>query len=213
MDYAALQEKMVAEQLMRRGINDPRVLDVMRRVPRHEFVPEEFRGLSYADHPITIGHGQTISQPYIVALMTQTLELKKEDVVLEIGTGCGYQTAVLAELCREVFSIERIASLAHEAKAVLHKLGYQNIKIKVADGSLGWQEKMAFDAIIVTAAAPDANTPFPKELKDGGRMVIPIGDRYHQTLFRFTKKDDRLVSQEVCQCVFVPLIGQFGWRG
>ena len=211
MDYATLQEKMVAEQLMRRGITDPRVLDVMRRVPRHEFVPEEFRDLACEDHPITIGYGQTISQPYIVALMTQTLELRKEDVVLEIGTGCGYQTAVLAELCREVFSIERIASLAHEAKAVLHKLGYRNIKIKVADGSLGWQEGMTFDAIVVTAAAPDASMPFQKELKDEGRMVIPIGDRYHQTLFRFTRNEDQLVSQAVCQCVFVPLIGQFGW--
>ena len=203
---------MVQDQLIGRGIKDPRVIKAMRKVARHEFIPNEFRQHAYEDHPIGIGHGQTISQPFMVAAMTEALQLSPEDLVLEIGTGCGYQTAILAELSREVYSIERIAELSQDAQINLGKLQYQNVHLKVADGTLGWQQGLTFDAILVAAAAPDAKIPFLEELKTDGRLVIPLGDRHDQTLCRITKTEGGLMTEEICRCVFVPLIGQHGWR-
>ena len=212
MDYDILKEKMVKDQLISRGIRDPRVIEALRRIPRHEFIPVEFKQHAYEDHPVTIGSGQTISQPYIVALMTEALRLKKEDVVLEIGTGCGYQTAILTDMCREVYSIERIADLSQRAKSILERLKYHNVHFKVGDGTLGWPEDISFDAVVVTAAAPEILSHLVMQLKDNGRLVIPIGDRYNQALFRIEKKDGQVSSEEICRCVFVPLIGKFGWR-
>lgn len=203
---------MVKEQIELRGVKDKRVLDAMRKVPRHLFVPKEYLSEAYDDHPVPIGEGQTISQPYIVALMTSLLELKGEERVLEIGTGSGYQTAILAELAREVFSVERIDSLAKSAEKRLRELGYSNVKIKIDDGSLGWEEHSPYDAIIVTAAAPKVPRPLLKQLKVGGRLVIPIGDRFFQSLYRYIKKDEETVeSQDFGGCVFVPLRGKEGW--
>ena len=212
MDFDVLREKMVADQLVSRGINTPEVIEAMRRVPRHEFVPLEEQPNAYDDRPVFIGHGQTISQPYIVALMTQSLRLKKDDRVLEVGTGCGYQTAVLAELCKEIYTIERLPELSQKAQAVLKKLNYQNIHFKIGDGTLGWSREIPFDAILVAAAAPNRETPLFAHLKEGGRMIIPIGDRSDQSLFCISKKEGLPVTEEICRCVFVPLVGEFGWQ-
>jgi len=207
-----LRERMVKEQIESRGVRDRRVLEVIRKVPRHLFVPEAYLDEAYDDHPVSIGEGQTISQPYIVALMTSLLELKGDEKVLEIGTGSGYQTAILAELAKEVFSVERIESLAKKAKKRLEDLGYKNVHIKVGDGSLGWEEHAPYDAIIVTAAAPKLPKPLIDQLKVGGRIVIPIGDRFFQSLHRYVKKEDgSLEGQDFGGCVFVPLKGKEGW--
>ncbi len=203
---------MVETQIVARGIHEPCVIEAMRKVPRHEFVFEKDTREAYEDAPVSIGEGQTISQPYMVALMTEALALKGDDRVLEIGTGSGYQAAVLAQVCREVYSIERIEKLALRAEATLTKLGYANIKIKVADGSLGWPEKIFFDAIIVTAASPALLENLLDQLKDNGRMVVPIGDRGGQTLMVFSKKKEGVNKNEICRCVFVPLIGAYGWQ-
>lgn len=212
MNDETLRKKMIAEQLISRGIKDTRVIGAMQRIPRHLFIPAENWEHAYEDRPVAIGHGQTISQPYIVALMTQALQLKKDDVVLEIGTGCGYQTAILAELCKEVFTIERIPELADQAKKNLERLAIKNVKIKVGDGTLGWQEGIFFDSILVAAAAPDQEIPLMSELKDHARMVIPRGDRLNQSLCCITRKDGLITTEEICRCVFVLLIGRFGWR-
>lgn len=201
---------MVTAQIVARGIADPKVIGAMRSVPRHEFVLKKDSNEAYEDGPVSIGEGQTISQPYIVALMTEALALKKDDCVLEVGTGSGYQTAVLAGICREVYSVERIESLAQRAGDTLTKLGYKNIHLKVADGSLGWPENMLFDAIIVTAASPAVSENLLKQLKENGRMVAPIGDWTGQILTLFSKQKEGVVKGEICRCVFVPLIGKFG---
>ncbi|MBC7331141.1 MAG: protein-L-isoaspartate(D-aspartate) O-methyltransferase [Synergistetes bacterium] len=212
MEWDLLREKMVREQIEARGIRDGRVLEAMRKVPRHLFVPESYISEAYDDHPVPIGEGQTISQPYIVALMTSLLDLKGDERVLEIGTGSGYQTAILAELAKEVYSVERIASLAEKAEKRLKELGYRNVKIKVGDGSLGWEEHAPYDAIIVTAAAPKVPKPLVKQLKVGGRLVIPIGDRFFQSLHRYIKRDEKtLDGRDFGGCVFVPLRGEEGW--
>ncbi len=210
-DYEMLRERMVREQLAARDIVDPRVLEAMRRVPRHEFVPEAFRSRAYDDGPLPIGHDQTISQPYIVALMTQMTELTADDVVLEIGTGSGYQTAILCELARFVYSLERYASLGDRARALLTSLGYHNVEVYIGDGSQGLPDMAPFDAIIVTAAAPAIPGPLRTQLANGGRLVLPVGDRYQQVLQRVRRHDDTWKIESVIPVMFVPLYGRFGF--
>ena len=182
IDLDKARAKMVREQLIPRGIDDPRVLTAMGRVPRHLFMEEALWGEAYNDYPVPIGDRQTISQPYIVALMTQFLELKGQEKVLEIGTGSGYQTAILAELSHKVYSIERIRSLFLKARKILDQLNYFNVVLKVYDGTQGWPEESPFDAIMVTAASPEIPAPLLEQLAQNGRMLIPVGDRYSQTL-------------------------------
>lgn len=203
---------MVDEQLIPRGIMDPHVLDAFRRVERHIFVPEKLRDFAYADHPLPVGGGQTISQPYMVALMTETLGLNGNERVLEIGTGSGYQAAILAELAKEVYSVERIETLSDSARKALEGLGYKNIRIMTGDGTLGWKEYAPYDGIIVTAGAPHIPESLITQLKDAGRLVIPLGGMFSQTLMVVTKKGGKIAAEEVCGCVFVPLIGKEGWE-
>jgi len=203
--------KMVDEQLAARGIKDRPVLSAMGRVPRHLFVEEALRDSAYGDHALPIGEQQTISQPYMVALMTETLALKGTERVLEIGTGSGYQTAVLAELAAQVYSVERIDSLAVKARRLLTTLGYRNVQIKVFDGTYGWKEEAPFDAILVTAGSPEIPMPLTEQLKEGGRMVIPVGERTTQVLKKVTKTPAGIEVTALTGCVFVPLIGGHGW--
>jgi protein-L-isoaspartate(D-aspartate) O-methyltransferase len=212
IDFEKERSRMVDEQIAFRGVTDPRVLAVMGKVPRHEFMPEALRAQAYGDHAMPIGEGQTISQPYIVALMSELLELKGDERVLEIGTGSGYQAAVLAELCQKVFTIERVKTLADKARATLDRLGYKNVVMKVYDGTYGWKEMSPFDAIIVTAAAPDVPDTLVEQLKEGGRLVIPVGERYSQVLMKVIKSPSGVVSKTSIPCVFVPLIGAKGWK-
>ena len=211
-DYELARLRMVDEQLVARGIKDPRVLSVMGRVPRHLFVEEALRDRAYGDHALPIGERQTISQPFIVALMTEALELKGSECVLEIGTGSAYQLAVLAELVAEVYSIERIRSLAVKARTLLSSLRYRNAFVKIFDGTQGWSEKSPFDVILVTAASPDLPTPLLEQLKEGGRMIIPIGDRVRQVLKKVTKTASGIKTEAMTDCVFVPLIGSHAWK-
>ncbi|MEW6580576.1 MAG: protein-L-isoaspartate(D-aspartate) O-methyltransferase [Chloroflexota bacterium] len=211
LDYEMLRERMVREQLAARDIADPRVLEAMRRVPRHAFVPEPFRARAYEDGPLPIGSDQTISQPYIVALMTQMLELTPDDVVLEVGTGSGYQTAVLCELSRLVYSLERYPALGQRANAVLIDLGYHNVEVYIGDGSQGLPDQAPFNAIIVTAAAPAIPGPLRTQLANGGRMVIPVGDRFQQMLQRVRRKDDTWRVEALIPVMFVPLYGRHGF--
>jgi protein-L-isoaspartate(D-aspartate) O-methyltransferase len=202
----------LADSLASRGINDPRVLAAMARVPRHRFLPEELHDRAYADTALPIGAGQTISQPYIVALMTQELRLTGEERVLEVGTGSGYQAAILAELCRELVTIERHEELLQTAVSVLGDLGYANIEFRVGDGTLGCPDRAPFDGIIVTAAAPDVPSPLYNQLASGGRMVIPVGDRQSQMLIYVEKQPDgQPLTRDLCGCRFVQLIGEAGW--
>lgn len=209
--YAGAREHMVRTQIEARGIRDPRVLAAMRKVPRHRFVDEALIGQAYGDYPLPIGEQQTISQPYIVALMTEALELKGTERVLEIGTGSGYQAAILAECAAQVFSVERLPTLADRARRILDALGYKNIKIKVGDGTLGWPEEAPFEGIIVTAAAPAIPQPLLNQLAMHGRMVIPVGDRYSQTLMVVRKTPEGLKYDYRGGCRFVKLIGSYGW--
>jgi protein-L-isoaspartate(D-aspartate) O-methyltransferase len=203
---------MVDEQIVSRGVRDARVLAAMRKVHRHEFMPEVLRAQAYGDHALPIGEGQTISQPYIVALMTELMELKSADRVLEIGTGSGYQAAILSELCEKVYTIERVKNLADKARAVLDHLGCRNVALKVYDGTYGWKEMAPFDAIIVTAAAPDVPSALIEQLREGGRLVIPVGERFTQVLKKVIKAPSGLVTQSSIPCMFVPLIGAHGWK-
>ncbi|NPA48919.1 MAG: protein-L-isoaspartate(D-aspartate) O-methyltransferase [Thermodesulfobacteria bacterium] len=209
--YQRARERMVETQIAARGIKDPRVLAAMRKVPRHLFVDEALKDQAYGDYPLPIGEGQTISQPYIVALMTEALELKGPEKVLEVGTGSGYQAAILGELARWVYSIERYPSLAHRAKRILEKLGYNNVIIKVGDGTKGWPEAAPFDAIIVTAAGPKIPEPLIEQLKDGGRLVMPVGDEWSQYLIKVTKKGDKLYKKNLGAVRFVKLVGEHGF--
>jgi protein-L-isoaspartate(D-aspartate) O-methyltransferase len=202
---------MVQEQIRDRGIQDPRVLDAMLRVPRHQFVSEDFVAGAYADQPLPIGEGQTISQPYMVAAMTQALELAGDERVLEIGTGSGYQAAVLAVLAREVHSVESVASLAAVAQERLARLGYENVHVHSGDGTLGWPEAAPYDAIVVTAAAPQVPQPLVEQLAEGGRMVIPVGPATEQELLLVRKIEGRVTSETLHYCRFVPLLGRHGW--
>jgi protein-L-isoaspartate(D-aspartate) O-methyltransferase len=207
-DLAAERQRMVQQQLMPRGINDGRVLAAMAKVPREEFVPPDSRAASYADGPLPIGYGQTISQPYIVAFMTQELRPKPSDRVLEIGTGSGYQAAILAELVKEVYTVEIVEPLAKNAEATLQRLGYKNVHVKVGDGYRGWPEAAPFDAIIVTCAPDRVPKPLTDQLKDGGRMIIPVGERLAQELYLLEKKNGRLKESAVLPVRFVPMVGE-----
>lgn len=209
IDYAQARQRMVRGQLAARGINDKRVLDVMNWVERHKFVPEGMKAYAYEDSPLPIGEGQTISQPYVVALMTQLLQLEGDEKILEIGTGSGYQAAVLAELAKEVYTIEILKNLGEEAQERLKGLGYTNIKVRIADGYYGWEEYAPFDAIIVTAAAQYIPQPLIDQLKVGGRLVIPVGDMNMQKLLLVQKQPGgKLKEYEVTGVLFVPLVGE-----
>jgi protein-L-isoaspartate(D-aspartate) O-methyltransferase len=212
IDFEKERSRMVEEQIAYRGVRDPRVLAVMGRVPRHEFMPEALRTQAYGDHAMPIGEGQTISQPYMVALMTELLALKGDERVLEIGTGSGYQAAILAELCQKVFTVERVKTLADKARATLDRLGYTNVAMKVFDGTYGWKEMAPFDGIIVTAAAPKVPDALLEQLKEGGRLVIPVGERYSQVLLRVAKSASGVTTTTSVPCMFVPLIGNHGWK-
>jgi len=206
-DYKAMRAKMVETQIKARGVKDTRVLNAMLKVERHLFVPKEYQNLAYSDQPLPIGEGQTISQPYIVALMTELLELKGDEKVLEIGTGSGYQAAILAELAKEVYTIEIIETLALSAQKRLLELGYKNIHVKTADGYQGWPEASPFDAIIVTAAPDHIPKPLLEQLKDGGRMVIPVGG-YTQELKKIIKKSGKIETNDITPVIFVPMTGE-----
>lgn len=209
-DYRRAQ---MVESLRRGGIKDSRVLEVMAEIPRHYFVPEALRHQAYSDDvSIHIGEGQTISQPRIVALMTEAARIEPSDRVLEIGTGSGYQAAVLARLARFVFTVERVASLARQAKSVLDYIGVENVSVKVMDGTLGWRAQAPFDAIIVTAGAPEIPTPLVEQLADGGRLVVPVGPRETQVLKIVERRGDRTFGHELKGACFVPLIGRHGWE-
>ncbi len=203
---------MVEDQIISRGIKDVRVIAAMRKVPRHLFVEEALQSQAYSDHPLPIGEKQTISQPYMVALMTEALQLKGKEKVLEIGGGSGYQTAILAELSEKVFSIERIRSLAIRARQLLYELGYYNVELKIFDGTYGWMEETPFDAIIVAAGAPDIPQPLLDQLAIDGRLVIPVGDAYVQDLIRVTKTEEGTKREDLGGCRFVKLIGRYGWE-
>jgi len=204
--------RMVDEQLARRGITDARVLAAMRRVPRHRFVEEALRPRAYGDHPLPIGEEQTISQPYIVGLMTALLELEGGEKVLEIGTGSGYQTAVLAELARRVCSIERLPRLAERARALLEELGYTNVWIRVGSGTLGWPDEAPFDRILVTAGGPAVPPPLFQQLAEGGRMVVPLGDEVNQRLTLVEKVRGEMRTRSHGECKFVKLVGKYAWE-
>ncbi|HSZ62469.1 MAG TPA: protein-L-isoaspartate(D-aspartate) O-methyltransferase [Terriglobales bacterium] len=206
MDSASQREEMVREQLAERGIRDAQVLDAMRRVPRHEFVPEAYRDSAYEDHPLPIGEEQTISQPYIVAVMLEQLALQPSDRVLEIGTGSGYVTALLAVLCAEVYSVERHAALASAADATLRRLGYLNVRIRVGDGRLGWAEYAPYDAILVSAATAVMPPALFAQLREGGRMILPVGPSTSQELQLITKSGGQAEARILEGCRFVPLV-------
>jgi protein-L-isoaspartate(D-aspartate) O-methyltransferase len=211
-EYAVQREQMVRNQIEARGVHDERVVAAMRAVPRHLFVPPYQMSAAYRDTPLAIGQGQTISQPYIVALMTEMLGLAGTERVLEIGTGSGYQAAVLAQLAAEVITVERFPSLAQEARERLARLGYNNVRVEVGDGSLGWSQGAPYDAIIVTAASPEMPEPLPDQLADGGRLVLPVGPRWTQHLVR-VRREGRTFQREISIGVaFVPLIGAHGWQ-
>ncbi len=203
---------MIESQLIPRGIKDEKVLEVFRKVPRHEFVPENMRRVAYDDSALPIGSGQTISQPYMVAVMTELLKLKGKENVLEVGTGSGYQAAILAELCRKAYSIERVPELSENAKNILARLGYKNIEFVYGDGSEGYPAGSPYDAIIVTAGCPDIPKPLTDQLAEGGRLILPVGERYFQTLTAATKEKGKLKIEKSIGCVFVPLIGKYGWQ-
>jgi len=209
--FAILRKQMVNGQLRARGIRDERVLAAMGKVSRHLFVAREYQDSAYEDHPLPIGAGQTVSQPYIVAFMLEALALNGSEVVLEVGTGCGYQTALLAELAGQVYSVERIESLGMRAQTTLRGLGYANVSLAIGDGSQGWSEHAPFDAIVVSAAAPQVPQALLEQLREGGRMVIPVGPEEAQELKLVRKHGGRTVVTSLEGCRFVPLIGQQGY--
>ncbi len=206
--YSRNRKDMIEYQIKRRGIKDEKILEIMQKIPRHLFIPSIHWNQAYEDRPLPIGEHQTISQPYIVAFMTEVLRLKPDDKVLEIGTGSGYQAAILAELAREVYTIEIIEILGKTAERVFKDLGYNNIKVKIGDGYKGWKEYAPYDAIIVTCAPDHIPTPLIEQLKEGGRMVIPVGDYYNQELILVEKKEGKIVKKEVMPVIFVPMTGE-----
>jgi protein-L-isoaspartate(D-aspartate) O-methyltransferase len=209
--YFDARMKMAKDQLQSRGIENQKVLEAMRKVKRHLFVDEKEWDRAYDDTPLSIPCSQTISQPYMVALMTELIEPDKDKSVLEIGTGSGYQTAILAEICKHVYSIERHEDLAEQARKLLKKLGYRNVEIKTGDGTVGWKQKAPFDAIVVTAGAPEVPDILVEQLKDRGMMVIPVGTHFRQNLELVQKRGDSYIKKTICGCIFVPLIGEGGW--
>ena len=210
--YESARARMVEEQLARREVTDERVLAVMRRVPRHLFVDEALCDRAYGDHPLPIGEEQTISQPYIVGFMSQLLELTGQEKVLEVGTGSGYQTAVLAELARRVCSVERLPRLAERARALLERLGYDNVWVRVGNGTLGWSDEAPFDRILVTAGGPSIPPPLFQQLGEGGRMVVPIGDAVNQVLTVVEKVRGEMKTRACGECKFVKLVGKYAWE-
>jgi len=210
--YGRDAERMIREQLIPRGIQDSRVLEAMQKVPRDRFVPGRLKAEAYADHPLPVGYDQTISQPYIVALMTEALELTGEESTLELGTGSGYQAAILAELSGTVYTIDRLKPLVDQAKQTLDELGYKNIVYKVGDGTKGWAGHAPYDAIMVTAGAPDLPQPLIDQLAQGGRLIIPVGNRFSQELIKVMRDGDRLRKRSFGGCRFVALMGEYGWH-
>ena len=208
--YEVQRNRMVREQIIARGITDSQVIRAMNKVERHLFVPEEYAQMAYSDGPLPIGYEQTISQPYIVAYMTEILKLKSGDSVLEIGTGSGYQAAVLAEICDSVYSIELVSQLGERASSLLKRLGYKNIKLKTGDGYKGWKENAPFDAIIVTCSPTHIPEPLEEQLAEGGRMIIPVGEKYVQQLVYMVKKNGKLHQQKVLPVAFVPMVDEKG---
>lgn len=213
MNFEIARKRMVENQIIARGVTDRRVIEAMLKIPRHLFVEEAMAAQAYNDNPLPIGERQTISQPYMVALMTELLQLKGKEKVLEIGTGSGYQAAILAVLAERVCTMERIRPLALKARKVLDRLGLLNVNIKIDDGTCGWEEEAPYDAILVTAGAPDIPAGLVAQLALGGRLVIPVGDQLSQTLVRVVKRDDGSCTvEDSIGCRFVKLIGKFGWE-
>lgn len=212
MNFRRQRIAMIETQIKARGIDDPRVIEAMRAVPRHRFVPAKLRLFSYEDRPLAIGSGQTISQPFMVALMTQMLRLRETDHVLEVGTGSGYQTAILASIAASVVTIERHANLADRAQRVLEELEFTNVTVIEGDGTLGYADAAPYDAILVTAAGPHVPQPLGEQLAVGGRLVCPVGSREAQKVVRIVRTPDGLVEDEGIPCMFVPLIGEEGWQ-
>lgn len=210
--WESARERMVATQIAARGVGDERVLSAMRRVPRHLFVPAEVRGSAYSDYPLPIGHGQTISQPYIVAMMTSLLQIQPDDHLLEIGSGSGYQAAVLGILAREVISIERIPEVAQLARKNLADAGITNVTVVIGDGTLGFPGGAPYDGVLITAATPSIPSPLVEQLAEGGRLVAPVGSRDLQELVRLTRKGHDLTRESFGGVVFVPLLGEHGWK-
>ena len=210
--FATSRAKMVQEQLLSRGIVDPNTIEAMLTVPRHLFVDDAMQGRAYGDHPLPIGAGQTISQPYIVAMMTQALELGAGDKVLEIGTGSGYQAAVLSRICSQVYTVERINSLLARARKMFDKLRYYNIRAKLDDGTMGWPENGPYDAIIVTAGGPEIPGPLLDQLGEGGRLIIPVGDQNVQELQLARKNEGQVEISSLASVRFVDLVGEHGWN-
>jgi protein-L-isoaspartate(D-aspartate) O-methyltransferase len=211
IDYAKAREGMVKEQILARGIKDPRVIEAMTRVPRHLFIPEALLGQAYGDSAIPIGEGQTISQSYMVAYMSENLGLRGDERVLEIGTGTGYHTAVLAQLAGWVYSVERIRSLLEQARRILEQIQCRNVITRLFDGSYGWKEEAPFDAILVTAGAPTIPQPLTEQLKIGGTMVIPVGSRNSQRLLKIRRSSEGFLEEDLMECNFVALVGDHGW--
>ncbi len=212
MDYRRRRDRMVEEQLIGRGIRDPRVLEAFRHIPRHRFVEEALQGKAYGDTALPIGFGQTISQPYIVALMTELLQLRTGQRVLEIGAGSGFQSAILSQVAAQVYAIERIPALAQRGQATLQDLGLHNVHVKVFDGTYGWSERAPYHGILIAAAAPEVPEPLIAQLAPRGRLVVPVGDAETQQLRVVTREaSGRIRTTEHGGCVFVKLIGRFGW--
>ena len=212
IDYVQARNRMVQEQLVDRGIKDPRVLWAMAKIPRHLFIEQELRNLAYDDRPLPIDSCQTISQPYMVALTVEALGLKGTERVLEVGTGSGYQAAVLAEVCAEVFSVEVVEKLAFKARTTLARLGYRNVSVLIGDGTLGWVEHAPFDAVVIAAAAPCIPRPLLEQLRIPGYMVLPMGEKELQTLVRIRKDREGLQEEYFAECQFVKLTGRYGWE-
>ena len=212
-DLSDMRRRMVIDQLSGRDIKDRKILDVFERVPRHKFIDKKFCKDAYADYPLPIDSGQTISQPYMVALMVQLLDIKDTDKVLEVGTGSGYETAILAELAKEVFSVERFKNLTENSGSVLKEMGYANIRLKTGDGTIGWSEFEPFDKIVVTAAGETVPGMLMEQLNSPGKLVVPVGSKFSQTLLLLEKtaKGD-VVEKSICGCTFVPLIGKYGQK-
>ena len=211
-DYSDLRKKMIERHIIPRGVQDKKVIKVMGSIPRHLFVDEALQDQAYDDNPLPIGEGQTISQPYIVALMVEALALKGNERILEIGTGSGYQTAILCSLSNKVYSIERCPVLASKARKILDQLNFYNALLKVDDGTLGWEDEAPFDVIIVSASSPEIPEPLVKQLCSGGRLVIPIGGQMSQNLIRIINRDGNIEEENLGSCRFVKLIGDYGWK-
>lgn len=212
MDYAIARKRMVQDQLLARGIKDEKILEIMLKIPRHRFVEEGLLPMAYKDHPLNIGEAQTISQPYIVAYMTECLEIGPEDRILEIGTGCGYQTAILAELANHVYSVERLSPLFSKARRILRELGYKNIHLRLGDGSAGWAKYAPYDGILVAAAGPVIPQPYLDQLAEGGRLILPVDRDQGQELILARKRGGQILQESLSGVRFVKLKGKYGFQ-